>query len=283
MSMLSEIKSYCPPRFAQTDFHTVLESNNVNDAFKDYKTAISENVKINIEILKEVPVRKDLKKELMKRFEAMITKDFETDELFEKRVEIHRYAKDMSNSIESYFRETYKFNKERKKQLSYQMFTTSKMFLNSDLPISYVKTLNNSLLTEMDFIDLFEKEVRKEKLRLLVSRQNEIKFQRICEEHNVWANKFAEMRNTMDRIRVKLDWYIDFNNSKDVDEIFKEKIIKSSSLDRNVLFGFINELLESVRTMEKQNITKMGFDFSHSSDNDDGTMTMVKMMKLLSH
>lgn len=82
---------------------------------------------------------------------------------------------------------------------------------------------------------------------------------------------------------VKLIWYIDFNNSKNVDEIFKDKTINTSSLDKKTLFAFITELENQVQAMEKLNLTKLSFDFCSPSDIDDGTMTIVKMIKTLSN
>lgn len=201
MSSLVELKSDFLPKITQNENFTILESDSLTDAIKDYKTSISETVNINLKLLSEIPLRKEFRKELNKRFESIITKDLESDKLFEKKVEISRYAKDLFNRIDSYFRETFKLNKEQKEKLKYESFVNSRFFLNSDLPLSFLKICNASFYTEMDYIDIFDKEIRKERVELLVSRKNRTKFSRICKEHNAWVSKFAETRNAMDRAR----------------------------------------------------------------------------------
>jgi hypothetical protein len=283
MSQLVELKSNFLPKISQNESFTILESNGLTDAIKDYKASIVETVNLNMKLLDEIPLRMEFREELKKRFESMITKDLESDKLFEKQVEIGRYAKDLFNRIDLYFRETFKFNKQRKEKLGYESLSNSRLFLNSDLPLSFLKICNASLFTEMDYIDIFDKEIRKERVELLVSRKNRTKFNRVCERHNAWASKFADSRNAMSHARVKLIWYIDFNNSKTTDEIFKEKRINTSSLDKKTLFAFIGELENQVQSMEKLNLTKTSFDFRSQSDADDGTMTIAKMISTLSN
>lgn len=62
-----------------------LQFDTVSKDFKDFKTAISENVETNLDLLNEVPLPKNLdREELREFFRKEITSDLEKDVLFEK-------------------------------------------------------------------------------------------------------------------------------------------------------------------------------------------------------
>lgn len=283
MLSLPEMKPDYFSKIVRNDASYPLQFSSVDEAFKDFKVRISETVKSNLDLLNEVSLPKNISIEQLRKYlKSEIEKDLKEDRLFEKSVEISRYSKNMLELMDSYFREIFAFHEERKKVLHSEIFDVSKMFLNSDLPLPFMKVIGDSILTEIDYIDIFDKEIRKERLNLIVNRNNRTKFERVCESHNTWVSRFSERRNKMDRQRVKLFWYVDFNNSASVNEVFKDKSIKTSSLNRQILFDLIQGLQEQVVEMEKLNTTKMKFQLFPPCKTDDGTRTIVKMMNILS-
>ena len=269
------------PKIVRDDISFPLRFSNVDEAFRDFKTCISETIKTNLDLLNEVPLPKNLREELREYLKSQIQSHLERDPIFEKSVEIGRYSKNMFKSIESYFREIFGFHEELTKDLHSDIFGVSKMFLNSDLPLPFLKTTSDSSLAEIDYIAVFDKEIRKERLDLIVNRNHRRKFERICDLHNLWVTRFDERRNKMERERVKLIWYVDFNNSASVDEIFKDKSIRLSSLDKPILYNFIRGLLEQVKEMEKLNSAKMEWLSFLPCKIDNGTKAIIKMMQLL--
>lgn len=281
MLSLPETKPDHFSKIVRNDISYPLQFSSVDEAFKDFKERISETVKDNLDLLNEVPLHTNIPMEEFREYlKGEIEKDLKEDRLFEKSVEISRYSKNMFDLMESYFREIFAFHEERKKALHSDIFDISKVFLNSDLPLQFINTFGDSILAEIDYVGLFDKEIRKERLDLIVNSNNRTKFERICESHNAWVSQFSERRNRMDRQRVKVFWYVDFNNSASVNEIFKDKIIKTSCLKKQVLHNLIQVLQENVVEMEKLNATKMKFFLPCKTD--DETKAIVKMMNILS-
>ena len=66
------------------------------------------------------------------------------------------------------------------------------MFLNSDLPLSFINVVSDSLLAEIDCIDIFDREIKREWLDLIKYRSNVTKFKRVCENHNRWVDAFIK-------------------------------------------------------------------------------------------
>ena len=269
-------------KIIRDDISYPLKFSNIEEAFKDFKTCLSETVITNLDLLDEVPLHTDFQVEELKEYlKSEIESDLTKDPLFEKSVEIGRYAENMFKSIESYFREIFGFHEALVRKLHSGIFSVSKMFLNSNLPLPFVKAISDSLLAEMDYVDVFDKEIRKERLDLIVHRNNRRKFERICDLHNLWVTHFVQRRSRMEHDRIKLIWYVDFNNSASVKEVFKDKFFKLSSLDKPVLYSFIRGLQEQVQEMEKLNSTKMEWLAFLPYEIDNGTRTIVKMMQLL--
>lgn len=259
-----------------------LQFNAVNKDFKDFKTAISENVEANLDLLNEIPLPKNLdREELREFFRKDITSDLEKDMLFEKSVELCKYAKNMYELMDSYFREIFDYYEQRKKERFINMFCVSKMFLNSDLPMAFAFSVEDSILAEIDYIEIFTKRIKQERLSLFRNRNNQTKFKRVCDSHNVWVDRFHETPAQMDHDRVKLVWYVDFNNSASLNEIFKDKTIKMKLLDKETLFNFINTLQNQVHQMEKLNASMTEPYSFLPFEIDDGTKAIRKIMQLL--
>ena len=270
------------PRIVRGDITSPLRFGTVEEAFKDFKTCLSETVTTNLDLLDEIPLHTDFQvEELREYLRSEFESDLRNDPLFEKSVEIGKYAENMFEYIKSYFREIFGFHEHLKRRLHADIFSLSKMFLNSDLPLPFMKTITDSLLTEIDYVDLFDKEIHKERLHLFIHRNNRKKFERICDKHNLWVDRFVQRQSMMENDRVKLIWYVDFNNSASVKEVFKDKFLKLNSLDKPILYSFIRGLQEQVQGMQKLNSTKMEWLASLPHEIDDGAKTIVKIMQLL--
>lgn len=269
-------------RIVRGDVTSPLKIDTVEESFKDFKTCLSETVATNLDLVDEIPLHTDFSIEELKEYlRSEFESDLKNDPLFEKSVEIRRYAESIFESIQSYFREIFGFHERLKRELHMDIFSVSKMLLNSDLPLPFLKTITDSLLAEIDYVDLYNKEIRRERLQLLTHRNDRKKFERICDSHNLWVDKFVKRRRKMENARVKLIWYASFNNSPTVNEVFKYKFIKLNALEKPILYSLIRALQEQVQEMEKLNSTKMEWLAFLPYETNDSTKTIVKIMQLL--
>lgn len=278
----TEMEKASLSKIIRDDTSFPLQFDTVNKDFKDFKTAISAIIKTNLNLLNEVPLPKNWELKALKEFfKKQIKSDLEKDALFEKSVEIRKYAKNMYELMASYFKEIFDYYEQRQKELSSDMFCVSKMFLNSDLPTAFVRSIEDSMLAEKDYIEICVKKIREERLSLLRYHSNRTKFQRVCDSHNSWVNKFEDRLAKMERGRVKLIWYVDFNNSASFRDIFKDKNIKTSLLDKQILSDLINTLQNQVDETEKLNSSMMELSSFLPFEIDDGTRAIRKIMQLL--
>jgi len=265
-----------PQRFEITDAP-------ISEALKDYKTAIEETVKANLDLLDELPPPNTFHIEELKEFlKKAVEDDLRRDLVFEKSVELHKYMKDMWTSVDSYFQEVFDHHVNLKNQVDTDIFSISRMFLNSDLPISFLKAIENSLVAEKDYIDIYDKRIRRERLELLVNRNNRRKFERICDTHNRWIAPFTSRLENLDRTRVKMIWYVDFNNSDKIENIFKDKMIKSSRINMQILQKFIDDLEKLTHEIDGLVEANMEFHPFTSREDTDSTRTVRRIMDLLS-
>lgn len=254
----------------------------VDEAFKDYKTAISETVRCNLELLEEVPLPKSLSlAELKEFFRKDITSDLSKDATFEKSVEVGKYASNMSRYMSSYFKEIFALHDKLRQELNRTLFHVAKVFLNSDLPISYFRTVEHSILAHEDYIVIFDKEIRREHRDLIINLNNKRKFDRVCETHNKWVETFEKRSESIECERMKLYWYIDFNNSASIDEIFKDKFIRLESLDNGVLQQFLENLQKYASDLEKLNYSRTTFEPLSASELDHEGRTILALMKIV--
>lgn len=283
MELIEEMNGLSP-RIIRRDMSLASVFNlEVDEAFKDFKTAISETVKSNLELLEEVPLPKNLPLDDVREFfEKNIPSDLSDDRTFEKAVEIGKYARDILKYMSAYFREIFTFHNSLKQEMTGNIFLVSRAFLNSDLPIQFLRSIERSLLCHIDYIDIFDREIRKEHRDLLINRSNKPKFDRVCTTHNQWVKAFEENTERLERNRMKLLWYVDFNNSTSLDEIFKDKFIRTKSLDKEILQQFIKNLLVDISDLETLNSSKVVFKPFLANELNDGTRAMVSLMKILS-
>lgn len=257
------------------------EGDTINRALKDYKTAITETVNVNLKLLDELPPLKtlnigDVRKRLMKIVEDNLKKD----PVFEKSVEIGRYADDIWKYVDSYFREIFEYHDSVRKQLNSEIFDVCRMFFNSDLPMSFLTTIEDAILIQKDYLDVYAKLTRKEHLKLLLSRNNRKRFEKLCDAHNRWGKPFTERMDKLEHTRIKLFWYTDFNNSATIDEIFKVKSIRSSALDMGTIQNFIDDLRKQIKETEAIIAPKMEVSLFTSYEKDIGARSIRKIMEL---
>jgi len=257
------------------------EGDTVNKTFKDYKTAIIETVNCNLELLDELPPLKTLNiEDVRKRLRKMVEDNLKKDPVFEKSIEIVRYADDIWKYVDSYFREIFDFHDSIRKQLNSEILDVCRMFFNSDLPMAFLTTIEDAILIENDYLDAYDKLIRKERLNLLVSRNNRKRFERLCDDHNRWTKPFTERMDKLERTRIKLFWYTDFSNSATSDEIFKVKSIKSNALDMKIIQDFIDDLRKQIKEMETLIAPKMEISLFTSYDKNIGARSIRKIMEL---
>jgi len=278
----SSARSVSLSKIVRDDPSFSLEFDNVDAAFRDYKTAIAETIETNLSLLDEIPLPKHLSlDEVRGFFRKDIDTDLRKDQLFEKAVEVGRYAKNMSKSMDAYFREIFDLHEKRKERLRQEMFEISKMFISSDLPLSFLKTIEDSILAERDYLDIFDKEIRKERRDLIAYRNNRTKFERVCDIHNLWVKQFNEKQKDVEHERVRMIWYVDLNNSASVNEIFKDKIIKTSLLDKKILLDYTSRLQKRVHETETQNASKTEFRPFLLYEASDEARAMLEIMQII--
>jgi hypothetical protein len=253
----------------------------VEETFKDFKTALADAVQSNLDILKELPPLKSLSiEEIAQYLEKDIKSHLEKDSLFEKSVEISRYVKDISKYLASYFGEIFEYHDNIRASIDHSIFNGCRMFFNSDLPFSFLSAIGDALLAEKDYMDVYDRRIHREYIGLLASRNNKKKFERLCDAHNQWVNPMTKKLDNIQRTRIKLMWYVDFSNSMSVDELFKIKPLKSSSLDKDALESIIVSLKD--QTIDVKKIVESGFRPSLiPCEIDSGVGTIVKVVDLL--
>lgn len=251
--------------------------------FQDFKAAIAETVEHNLQLLDELPPLKNLSSnELKEHFRRLLEDDLKKDPLFETSVEIKKYVSDISKYVVDYFRKVFDHNKGCKERLDSDIFDMCRMFFNSDLPLSCLTTIENAILAQKDFLDIYDRLLHKERSELLFSRDNRKKFERLCSNHNKWVEQYEKKINDIERLRVKIFWYIDFSNSNTVEDISKVKSIKSSSLDMKVLQDLTNSLQKLTNEVELLIEPNIEFTPITSYEDNNGTRAIRKIMELLS-
>lgn len=250
----------------------------INESFKEYKDRKADVIKQNLEILNEIPLNEEFRKALQKYMTEGLEKELDDDPLFEKSVEIKTYTSELNVKLHSYFSEVFTFYDDVIKDLHHDLLTLSKVFLNSDLPLSFIDVISESILSEIDYINIYTKQIRKERIKLIVNLRNKIKFNRLCAKHNFWIKEFEETRDKMESAKLKLIWYVDFNNCNDVKEIFKDKIVTTNRIDETILETFIGDLGKLVNQMEKLNLSLMDCSDFLTSEIDIGTKTILDMV-----
>src|SRR4030067_1992087 len=198
----------------------------------DVETTISDN----LEILSKIPLPSHINKsDLENRIKEMAKESFDTNPMFKEASKLSKYANDFQKFFSLYFQKVFDFHERIITQLQQNLLINSNIFMQSDLPPAFLKELNLSTITEIKTVQLVDKRLRHERSALFGAKDNNIKFGRICQSHNQWVKPLIEKLEEMSTARVSLVWYLDFQNSKDINEIFKSKIIYEEKLDKETI------------------------------------------------
>jgi hypothetical protein len=270
------------PLIVEDELTSPLKCNALIEDFEAYKKAVTETINSNIELFKELPPPKNFSsEEAIAFFETEIKKDLEKDHVFEKGVEVSRYAESMFESMEKYFKNIYNLHTAKKNKHCSEMIDLSKLFLNSDLNEMFLKAISTSFLVEDDFIDLYDKRIRKEHITLITYRNNRTKFERLCDKHNHWVHDFTEKIRLIGRYRTKLIWYVDINNSNTVEELFKDKTIKTVVLDNKVLLQLIQTLEQNTSELEQLVTEDLELYCLSTIEKGESVKAITRMMEII--
>ena len=207
--------------------------------------------------------------------------DLEKDHVFEKGVEVSRYAESMFESMEKYFKNIYDLHTAKKNKHCSEIVEVSKLFLNSDLSEMFLKVISTSFLVEDDFIDLYDKRIKKEHITLIQYKNNRTKFERLCDKHNYWVHDFTEKIRLMGRCRTKLIWYVQINNSNTVEDLFKDKTIKTEVLDNKVLSQLIQAIEQNTSELELLVTKDLALPCFSSIEKSESVKAITKMMEII--
>ena len=247
------------------------------------KTDISWIVNDNLKILDSIRVPSSLDgKILASLLEKMIKREVEKDPLHKEAVEINKYANDIRVYMQKYFAKIFEFDVKLKEDLAKHAFAASNDYIKSDLPASFARTLTLSLFTECKFIDVFDAKIRREQLSLITYYNDWQKFKRVVESHNAWVDPLDALIDNIDSTRVGLIWYVDFCNSKTIDQIFIPKTLKKSFLDQEYFFGILVDLQRKTDKMRQALASLTRETFATSPSREDPTVDMLcSIMEIL--
>lgn len=214
----------------------------------DVQSAIADNIKI----LSKVPLPSHINKDSLEKYiQKLVEGDFQKDPLFKKATKLSKYANNFNKFFNLYFEEVFDFHRDLINDLQNKMLSYSNLFIESDLPSVFIKELNFSVITEIKTVEIVDKRMRRERLRIFGTKNNQIKFNRICNEHNEWIKPLIEKLGEMKANQIILIWYLDFQNSSNTTEVFKAKKIKVEKLNTEVFYKLLNNLQLSTSELRK--------------------------------
>ncbi|MCW4030329.1 MAG: hypothetical protein NWE92_11870 [Candidatus Bathyarchaeota archaeon] len=249
--------------------------------FKNYQEALSSTLSANLALVDQLPPLRVLTKaEIKEKMASKVKSNLENDELFEKTVTIKKYTKDFSRYVINYFAKVFEQNQLISNRLNSELFELWRSYYNSDLPLCYIEAIEKAILLQLNYLHLYGKYLRRERVQLLINRDNKKKFEHLCNIHNKWVEQFDDIDRLEDN-RIKLFWYIDFCNCEKVDEILKVKKIKTEYLQLKELDNFVTAIyavLEKLEPMVDSNLP-----FEHVAPyEDDGIRTISKIAGAIS-
>jgi len=224
---------------------------------QEIKLDIHTVIKENIEILNKIPLPEKMRKtEVEKLIERIIKEDLEKDPLFQISIKLTEYANDFYKKSTLFFSKIFDYHKEVLKRLDNSLFHYSTLFLDSDLPPLVLKSFALSVITEMKMVKIIDYRMHRERLHFIGIRNNFVKFDRACEMHNKWISSITETGDRMEDDRIALLWYLDFQNSESIEQIFKPKFITKKNLDEEKFYGLLLNLQRSTQKLRKILITE---------------------------
>jgi len=223
---------------------------------------VNEIVESNIKIIKWIRLPKRFsEKEVIDFLEKMIRDDIKGSKHHQQGVELVKYAKDFHKYFTKYYSKVFDFHEKQNDETRKFLFNLSHMFLRSDFPPSFVRTFSFSLLTDIRFNNVYDAMIRHEKLSVINYRNNNVKFKRICDDHNKWVSPLVDIGENIWNKRIGLLWHIEFCNSKSLKEVFKPKDFKLNSIDHEFFFKTVNEIQKETEQLRRMaaNLDKRAF------------------------
>jgi len=241
----------------------------------DEAAEIASVIEDNIKVLDAIRIPDHFSRETLREFfEKTIREDLEKDPLHKKSVRIDKYAKDFRHYMRQYFEEIFDFHEVLKKDRLSYVQAASDIYLRSDFPPSFARTVTLSLLSECRFVDIYNKRISQEYVKFLTSLNDETKFRRHCDAHNLWVGPIDTLASELDKTRIGLVWYVEFTQSKKVEDIFKPKPIKKSLLDQEYFFVMLLDLQRKTEQF-RRTLVNLGRDaFFVTPSREDSTVSM---------
>jgi hypothetical protein len=255
----------------------------IEEDFQKFKSAIAETLSENMKLVDELPPLKTLSKDEIKEYlRKRIPTDLKKDKVFEKSVEIDKYVSNISRYLFAYYREIFDHHIKCKERMESDILDACRMYFNSNMPFEFLKTIEDSILVERDFLDIYDKRLRQEQIGLQANRNNRKKFEKLCSIHNRWVAPLNKLLEDIGYARRKLFMYVDFSNSKTIEDILKVKKIDASCVDMKIIHEFINCLQKL--TKDAKMIVDKNSDFQPIKDYDEtnGARSIREIMDLLS-
>lgn len=259
-----------------------LQCNTVMNDFEYYKKVITLTVESNMELFKQLPKPEHFDWEKLRaHIEIELRKTLEQDKMFEDLVELSKYANSMFVSMDKYYQKITAVSKQLKERNMQDSIGFSKIFLSSDLPDCFLTIVTRSFLVENDFTDLYQRHISMEQIKLITTKNNRRKFERLCDKHNHWVKVFNETITKISQNRTKLIWYIDINNSKTFDELFKEKYVTTATLDTRFLQQLMDTVEKETKALEPLLAEPAVSNWFTSVEKTEGIQAITKMFNII--
>ena len=235
----------------------------------------SEILKENLEILGKIKIPDWFsRKQIEERLTRCITEDLKEAPLIKTQERINKYQKEIKKYLKKYFKEIYDHIDELIDFYQGQILKSSRGFLNSDLPPSFLRTISLSFKTEQKFFEIYKKKIKKEEFHLKLNYNNQKKFNRIIDQHNEWVDRLNPFLDDMAAQCLALIWYVDIWNSKSLDELFEEKTHRMSSLDKETFENMLVQLESMIKEVRKRLINIDKEEFVKQVDTRDPTIAL---------
>jgi hypothetical protein len=272
------------PSFMKDSLNTTMEwlekGNALTKDFEEYKDTIARTIEINLNAVDELPPLRFGKNDIKQHFKKLLEEQLKKDERLEKSVEIKKYCKSFNQYIVSYYEEIFKYHDKIRDDTTSWMIGASRIYFNSDLPISFLKIYEDACLAQKDYLDVFDRKIKQERMKLFSYRSNRRKFDALCDEHNRWIEPFGKKLNQVEHEQVNIMWYIDLANCEKIEDFDKPKTIHYCNLDASAF----NQQLENLQKLviESKALMRPYREFKPISSYTDSSARVIRnIMELL--
>lgn len=245
---------------------------------KEETSPEEEIMKDNLDILKHIQLPERFRQSDVEEFlERKVKKDLENP-FHQLVLKIQKYVSDFHNKHSLYFATIFDLHDKMAEMLQHRTLFTAQIYIISELPSSFQKTVALSFMTELKLLGLVNTRMRQERVRFLGARSNDVKFDRLCEAHNRWINPLLDITDDMIDKRTRLLWYLEFNGSRTLSELFKLKPYKMSDYDSETYYSHIKLLQRSVESLRSLLLKYDRKRFVESFDNENPTTELFAGM-----